>query len=90
MSDEICPSCEHAIGRHYADPKGVVRCMVIHRGTSTSGILGIPFEYECDCADGASSVERRREEEANRQQELQEQLVSALKLSMQKKRRKKA
>jgi hypothetical protein len=49
---KFCPGCDHPIARHYNDVRGVARCLVVERGTSTRGVIGLPYERSCECANG--------------------------------------
>lgn len=64
MDDEVCAGCEHDLSRHYNDVENTVRCLYVERGTSTSGIIGLPYEVHCDCKNYRSA----RRESAERQQ----------------------
>ena len=46
---EKCGNCGHRVAKHYKDPRGVYRCLVVKRGETTSGVIGLPYEHECDC-----------------------------------------
>lgn len=47
---EVCVCCGHSIARHYEDPLKIIRCMVVERGETTSGVIGLPYERECLCS----------------------------------------
>ena len=47
---EVCPACNHGVSWHFNDVTGVARCLVVHRGETTSGIIGLPWERRCPCA----------------------------------------
>lgn len=66
----VCNGCAHAIARHYTDPTGAIRCLVTARGHSTSGIIGIPWETECDCEnyDSPQLRQQRDAEQAEKDQ----------------------
>jgi hypothetical protein len=65
MTDEACTGCGHSLSRHFRDVKGIARCLVTESGTSTSGVIGLPWELDCDCADFQSEQgDRRRAGEA--------------------------
>lgn len=51
VQDEFCDGCRHSLGLHYRDVKGIARCMVVSRGVSTRGILGLPWEQGCPCVE---------------------------------------
>lgn len=46
---EGCVGCGHNIAKHYSDPTGKVRCMVVKRGVSTRGVQGLPYAIDCPC-----------------------------------------
>ena len=46
---KFCRACEHPVSRHYKDVEHVVRCLVVERGTSSRGIIGLPYEKYCPC-----------------------------------------
>jgi hypothetical protein len=77
--EDPCPGCEHLLSRHYFDVTGVARCLHTERGTSSSGIIGLPWEASCDCAGGISNMaearERRRAEEDGKLQERVNRIV---------------
>jgi len=66
ISDEECPGCGHSIDDcHFTNVRGVVRCTNVDSGTSSRGVIGIPYSHRCDCKNYVSeSVQREREEEA--------------------------
>jgi hypothetical protein len=45
-----CDGCGHSISKHYKDVRDVVRCTVVEHGTSSRGIIGLPYQKDCDCA----------------------------------------
>jgi hypothetical protein len=47
---EACTGCGHDINKHYTSPIGVVRCLVVKRGESTKGVIGLPYEIDCPCS----------------------------------------
>lgn len=58
---EVCVGCEHPIAKHFESVDGKVRCLVVEHGTSTRGVIGIPYTNDCDCVDFVSvrAAERR-------------------------------
>ncbi len=64
----VCIGCDHGLNHHFQDVTGVVRCLVVDSGTSSSGVIGIAYSHQCDCADYQSELtnQRRGEEEAER------------------------
>lgn len=48
---EICPGCGHPMSLHVNDVTGRARCFAVERGVSSSGVLGLPYERHCPCAD---------------------------------------
>lgn len=77
-----CTGCGHLRSRHFRDVDGIVRCLVVERGTSSSGVIGLPWETPCDCADYRSETgDRARaaaEAEQARQQAMAAELARAL------------
>lgn len=65
---EACSSCGHDITMHFASVAGPVRCLVTESGQSTSGVIGLPYHYQCDCIDftSASGESRRKREQQER------------------------
>lgn len=47
---EVCTGCGHSLSWHFNDVTGVARCLVVSHHVSTKGILGIPWEEHCPCA----------------------------------------
>jgi hypothetical protein len=78
---ELCIACGHPISRHFQDVTGVVRCIHTNRGTTTHGIIGMPYEIHCDCANYKSEAaeirkRKRAEDEAEEQKRFDEALAS--------------
>lgn len=48
---QLCEGCGHYLSCHFRDVTGVARCTVVHRGVTDRGIIGLPWERGCDCAD---------------------------------------
>lgn len=72
-----CESCGHPLAQHFTDVTGVARCLHVHSGVSTSGIIGMPWSHHCDCENMRSerAVRRAAEEEiekAKREREMEE------------------
>lgn len=49
---KYCDGCGHPISRHYKDVSNIVRCVVVERGTSSRGVIGLPYEKDCLCKNG--------------------------------------
>jgi hypothetical protein len=65
MATEVCPGCDHNMRSHFVSVTGEVICLVSHSGTSSSGVIGIPWTTHCDCVNHESpSTKERREHEA--------------------------
>jgi len=78
-----CPGCEHDLDLHYRSLAGNDKCLAEESGVSTSGIMGLPWNWHCDCTNGVSEYadrirERRRAEDAERQEYI-DKLVAAVK-----------
>jgi hypothetical protein len=56
IDTEVCAGCEHGIDLHYNDVRGVVRCLNVDSGTSSKGIIGLPYSVRCDCKDYQSKT----------------------------------
>lgn len=68
--DAICPACEHSLGRHYRAADDTIRCLITESGTSTSGVIGLPWSRACDCRNGQSKhTDARRSREAAKARE---------------------
>lgn len=50
LSTPNCSACDHPLSWHFRDVTGTVRCMMIAHSVSDKGILGIPFQERCSCA----------------------------------------
>lgn len=48
---QLCSGCGHSLAWHFRDVTGVARCNVVHRGVTERGIIGLPWERHCECAD---------------------------------------
>lgn len=73
--DDACAGCLHAIARHYTDPSGTIRCLWSERGTSRAGVIGIPYERYCDCANYVSvETTARHERETKKRDEDRERM----------------
>lgn len=71
MADKICEGCDHSLGSHYKAADDSVRCLVTDSGLSTSGVIGMPWSWSCDCVDGVSEAanyqrEKQKREDAER------------------------
>lgn len=44
-----CAACGHSRGKHYKDLDGVTRCNYQEHGTTSKGVIGLPYTVECDC-----------------------------------------
>jgi len=64
---EECPGCNHLWDIHFRNIKGIVRCTHIETGTSSRGVIGIPYSIRCDCRNGVSVIatERRAKSETD-------------------------
>lgn len=75
MKEEFCEGCNHQIGRHYKDVNGVVRCLVIERHISSSGLSGFLSDHICDCTDYVSeSTTKERQRKAEEKRKFEEQV----------------
>lgn len=83
MNEEICVGCNHTIGMHFQSVDGKVRCLMPESGTSTSGVLGMPYTMHCDCVNYVSErmkeQQRREQEEDARFQEVTDRLLAEIK-----------
>ena len=83
MQSEKCLGCGHSIGQHFQSVDGKVRCLYADSGTTTSGILGIPYTTQCDCVDYRSdAAEKHKEKERRKAKEWDEhmaEIVAAVK-----------
>ncbi len=57
-----CPGCDHPFAKHFVDVTGVARCLHVAHGTSSTGVMGVPWTWECDCADFRSEQTLNRRE----------------------------
>ena len=61
--------CGHAEHQHRATPSGRFVCCAVTHGTTSSGVIGLPYSYECECVNYRTEfTERQRKiaEEATR------------------------
>lgn len=61
---DVCPGCEHGLRGHFVCLTGEVVCLVSHSGTSSSGVLGIPYTVHCDCVNLKSAMADARRAQA--------------------------
>lgn len=45
----MCLGCGHPIHKHYTDPLGHIRCMCVAKWVTTTGVIGLHSQEECDC-----------------------------------------
>ena len=65
MADEVCIGCGHSLGNHFQDVTGKVRCLFSSSGTSSEGVLGMPWAETCDCINyGSERTTHRKIKEA--------------------------
>lgn len=77
--EEICAGCDHLIALHFKDIREVIRCTNVDSGTSSRGVIGIPYSQRCDCKNYVSqTVERQREEAAVEESRWQEAFKTRL------------
>lgn len=70
IKDGICPGCGHALHAHVENVLGMIVCMASGSGESTSGVIGIPYHWNCDCKNLVSEeAAREREREAREDEE---------------------
>lgn len=70
---DVCLACEHSMRSHFQSVTGEVVCLVSESGTSSSGVIGLPWTRRCDCVNYESdSAKRARDEIAERAAERDE------------------
>jgi len=74
---KLCEGCGHSLACHFRDVTGVARCTVVHRGVTDKGIIGLPWERHCACAEFVVPPQptNRQEIMTDRQREKLEDLV---------------
>lgn len=77
-TEKPCPGCGHSTALHFYDITGVARCLFVHTGHSTSGVMGLPYTVSCDCTNGHSETHDRKVAEEKRKREEQEQRMQEM------------
>lgn len=76
MTGAPCQGCDHPLRRHFRAVDGVVVCLVTESGTSSSGVIGLPWTRRCDCENHVSEVTARRREQERKEREKSDRMFA--------------
>lgn len=78
MSEKYCDSCGHSLKRHYKDVENNIQCNVVESGTSTRGVIGLPYRNECDCENYQSKIGQYRKAKKKQEEEEDERQLQRI------------
>ena len=81
-TQEICAGCGHSLGSHFESVDKHVRCLVTEHGTTTGGVIGLPFTHSCDCVDYVSPKMDRQRGREKREREEREAVYEKIKAAI--------